>query len=513
MNKGDTVSRIENEQAKLTLSDNEQKLQELEAKVTSDVTSNEADLASKKRKREKALFDLQRAERGIQNLQLRAPAAGMVNVLTNYRASGPWGGQEVEFHEGDRAWPGAAIMELPDLSSVHLEARLDEADRGRLQVGQEATIRIEAIPGREFKATIERISVLAKVDYSSGWPPARNFELGLVLAEIDPKIRPGMSAVARIATDRIPDVAAGAVRVDLPARRPSDRLQARWQRVRRAAGSDYAARQGVRDRRVRRRAGRQGRHAQAGRRDDPEEAMKRRRLRIALVVLVVAGVGAAIAATKAAMPRMTERGAAVPTARLAKGPLRLTVHATGDLRAGRTMTLVAPPVGGMLRLVKMAPTGAMVKEGDVIVEFDPADQQFTLEQSKSEVPEAEQEIAKMKADTAALSAQDEVGLLTARFAVRRAELDASANDLIPAIEAQKNVLTLDEAKRALEQLEQDVKSRAETSTASLAVLLEKRNKAIARDAARAAGHRQPGDQGAASTASSRSRTTATRWAG
>jgi len=206
LNKGDTVSRIENEQARLTLNDNEQKLKELEAKVTSDVTSNEADLASKKRKREKAQFDLQRAERGIQNLQLRAPAAGMVNVLTNYRASGPWGGQEVEFKEGDRAWPGAAIMELPDLTSVHLEARLDEADRGRLKVGQEATIRIEAIPGREFKATIERISVLAKVDYSSGWPPARNFELGLVLAEIDPKIRPGMSAVARIATDRVPDV-------------------------------------------------------------------------------------------------------------------------------------------------------------------------------------------------------------------------------------------------------------------------------------------------------------------
>ena len=206
VNKGDTVSRIENEQAKLTLHDNEQKLQELQAKVTSDVTSNEADLSSKTQKRQKALFDLQRAERGIQNLQLRAPAAGMVNVLTNYRASGPWGGQQVEFREGDRAWPGAAIMELPDLSSVHLEARLDETDRGRLRVGQEAKIRIEAIPGREFKAKIERISVLAKVDYSSGWPPARNFELGLVLDEIDPKIRPGMSAVARIATDLVPDV-------------------------------------------------------------------------------------------------------------------------------------------------------------------------------------------------------------------------------------------------------------------------------------------------------------------
>jgi multidrug efflux pump subunit AcrA (membrane-fusion protein) len=202
--------------------------------------------------------------------------------------------------------------------------------------------------------------------------------------------------------------------------------------------------------------------------------MKRRSVVIALAVLTIPLVGALIAA----VPRLPERGAEVPTAKLAKGPMRLTVHATGDLMAGRTMTLVAPPVGGgLLRVVKMVPTGVSVKAGEVVVEFDPAEQQFALDQAKSEVAEAEQEIAKMKADAAARSAQDEVALLTARFAVRRAELDASANDLIPAIEAEKNLLTLEEARRALDQLEEDVKSRTETNSASLAVVLEKRNKA------------------------------------
>ena len=203
--RGDTVSRIENEQAKLALQDAEQKLRELEAKIKSDNTSNEADLSSKRRKREKALFDFQRAERGLQNLQLKAPVNGMVNILPNYRSGGPFGGGEVEFREGDRAWAGAQIIELPDLSSVHLEARLDETDRGRLTIGQEAIIRIQAIPDREFKAKIERISVLARADFSS-WPPTRLFDLGLILIDVDPKIRPGMSAIARIATDRVPDV-------------------------------------------------------------------------------------------------------------------------------------------------------------------------------------------------------------------------------------------------------------------------------------------------------------------
>ena len=185
----------------------EQKLQELEAKITSDVDLRARRICrarSGSARRRCSTCSARSAGSRTSSCARRRP--GWSTCCTNYRASGPWGGQQVEFREGDRAWPGAAIMELPDLSSVHLEARLDESDRGRLQVGQEATIRIEAIPGREFKATIERISVLANVDYSSGWPPARNFELGLVLDEIDPKIRPGMSAVARIATDRVPDV-------------------------------------------------------------------------------------------------------------------------------------------------------------------------------------------------------------------------------------------------------------------------------------------------------------------
>jgi multidrug efflux pump subunit AcrA (membrane-fusion protein) len=205
VSKGDTVSRLDNEQAKLTVVDAQQRERELQEKIKSDQTSAEADIAAKRHKRDKALFDLQRAERGLQNLQVKAPSAGMVNILPNFRSGSMFGGQQ-DFQEGDRAWPGAAILELPDLSSVHLEARLDESDRGRLQPRQDATVRIEAIPGAEFKARLDSISVLAKVDFTSGWPPAKNFDLNLVFLDVDAKMRPGMTAVARIATERVPDV-------------------------------------------------------------------------------------------------------------------------------------------------------------------------------------------------------------------------------------------------------------------------------------------------------------------
>lgn len=203
--KGDTVSQIELEQARLALADAEQRLREAEARAASDKTAAEADIRARQRKREKALFDLERAQKGLANLEVKSPAAGMVNILPNYRNASMFGSAQ-EFRPGDRAWPGAAILELPDLSSIHLEARLDESDRGRLNVGQDATIRIEAVPGKDFKARIDRISLLARVDHTAGWPPPRNFDLMLVLLETDERIRPGMTAVARIATDRVPDV-------------------------------------------------------------------------------------------------------------------------------------------------------------------------------------------------------------------------------------------------------------------------------------------------------------------
>ena len=161
-------------------------------------------MAARQRKREKAIADLQRAERGLQNLELQAPVAGLVNILPNFRRRA----RGAASRNSGRATGVAGRRDPGTAGSLvrHLEARLDESDRGRLQTGQDAIVRIEAIPGREFKARINNISVLAKVDFTSGWPPPKNFDLNLVLIDVDPKIRPGMTAVARIATERIPDV-------------------------------------------------------------------------------------------------------------------------------------------------------------------------------------------------------------------------------------------------------------------------------------------------------------------
>jgi multidrug efflux pump subunit AcrA (membrane-fusion protein) len=203
-------------------------------------------------------------------------------------------------------------------------------------------------------------------------------------------------------------------------------------------------------------------------------AMRVERLAWAAGALAVAAAAAGVVPAAKA----PTAGRTVPSTRVVRGTLKLDVHATGALRAGRVASLMAPPAGGTLRLVRMADTGSALRAGDVAMEFDPAAQQFALEQANSELAEAEQEIIKMRADVDVRTAQDQVDLLTARFDVRRAELDALTDEtLIAAVDRKKRLLALDEAKRRLAQLEEDIQSRSETNRAALAVVDEKRTKA------------------------------------
>jgi len=196
--------------------------------------------------------------------------------------------------------------------------------------------------------------------------------------------------------------------------------------------------------------------------------------RITLVVLLMA---AAATGATVALKRLNRPERNVPTIRVARGNLNLKVYTSGELRAGKTAMLVAPSVGSALRLIFLANTGTRVKSGDLVADFDPSDQEHNLEIASYDLKQAEQAIAKAKADASVQDAQDKVDLLKAEFDVRRAEMDVSKKDLVSAIDAKKNLLALDEARRHLSQLEEDIPSHAVSNQADIAVAAEKLAKA------------------------------------
>ncbi len=202
--------------------------------------------------------------------------------------------------------------------------------------------------------------------------------------------------------------------------------------------------------------------------------MKVKRVLWAVAVLGVTGGLVAAASAIKSSPIAARRG---PTTPVTRGSLKLDVWATGEFRASRTVSLSAPTAGGGLRLITLVDTGTAVKTGDVVMEFDPAQQQFALDQALSEVAQSEQEVVRRRADIEARAAADQVTLLTARYRVRRAELDCrTPPQLISANEYKKRQLTLEEMKRRLEQTEHDVVENQTNAKAALSVVEEGRNR-------------------------------------
>src|SRR5271163_4275117 len=81
---------------------------------------------------------------------------------------------------------------------------------------------------------------------------------------------------------------------------------------------------------------------------------------------------------------------AIPTTQVRKGSLELDVNTVAELHTSRSATLMAPAINGSLQIIHLLKTGTPVKAGDVVVEFDPSEQEYNLEQSRSQLAEAEQ---------------------------------------------------------------------------------------------------------------------------
>jgi HlyD family secretion protein len=198
--KQEILSKIDGEEAQIKVTDSDLALKQADEKLAMDRAAAATDLTDQKEKRDKARFDVKRDENTLAQMTLRAPIDGTVTILSHWSPEGPQ-----NYRQGDQVWSGAAIAELPDLSTIYFDARADETDRSRLKVGQTGVIRVDAIPGADFSSVVRQISTLASIDFSATWPFPRNFEVRIGLTRNTSQLRPGMSATARITVGRVPD--------------------------------------------------------------------------------------------------------------------------------------------------------------------------------------------------------------------------------------------------------------------------------------------------------------------
>lgn len=136
-----------------------------------------------------AQLKIDKAERELAALELRAPHDGIVVLRRNWRGELPQVGQVV--------WSSQTLAEIPDLTDLEAEVWVLEADAGGLAPGRPATVSLESHAGTSVPATVKSVDALARPRLRN--VPIQYFGAVLSLSTTDPaRMKPGERVAATL---------------------------------------------------------------------------------------------------------------------------------------------------------------------------------------------------------------------------------------------------------------------------------------------------------------------------
>ena len=156
--------------------------------------SAEAQLGALRNQQETAERKVADIRTAIEEMVRPATREGTVIYVTDW--------QDQKKKVGDTCWRGENVIELPDLTTMEAEGRVNEADAGKLEEHQRVTLRLDAHPDAEFTGSIA--SIWKTVQTQGRDNPLKVARLQIELDETDTrKMRPGMRFRGRVETERV----------------------------------------------------------------------------------------------------------------------------------------------------------------------------------------------------------------------------------------------------------------------------------------------------------------------
>jgi HlyD family secretion protein len=166
----------EREQQRTALAERVRKAKEAELKA--DIRRLESELAG--------------AQAELESFTLRAPRDGLVIVGLNRE------GQKLDVNE--QVNPGMVVVELADETRLEVHAEVPEYVANLIQLGQPATIDIDAAGGSELKGEVMEIASIVRRQSEYSQAMVRDVTVSLP-PEVIRNLRPGMSAQLEIVVD------------------------------------------------------------------------------------------------------------------------------------------------------------------------------------------------------------------------------------------------------------------------------------------------------------------------
>jgi HlyD family secretion protein len=154
--------------------------------------TNKASLAVLEEKKNRSSMAAARARLAMDNLVLRAPNDGVVNVRENTDSMmfGYYDGMTLQsLRAGDTVSSGRPVIDIYDMSTMEVRARVNEQERANVAIGQTARIETDSVPGLTPTAKVTAVAGMGRPDSRSG--PLRQFDVTLEMTNPDPRLRPG----------------------------------------------------------------------------------------------------------------------------------------------------------------------------------------------------------------------------------------------------------------------------------------------------------------------------------
>lgn len=184
----------------------ERELDRVKRKAKAAYTKAVSDLESRQLTHEVELEKYNRLVEQIKLCKLHAPQDGEV-VYANQQSSRR-GSSEVMIDEGTVVRERQAIINLPDVTKMKVDARIHESAISQIDVGQPAFVTVDAFPGEVFNGLVVDVS---SVPLTGSWPNYDIKEYKIQVNLTDPpekvsQLRPGLTAEFEILVSNREDV-------------------------------------------------------------------------------------------------------------------------------------------------------------------------------------------------------------------------------------------------------------------------------------------------------------------
>ena len=192
----DLVSGIEVEQTRIQRDAAKRQVDFLEKKLDYQTKSSQLDLQILRSNERYYRNRIDEYLDAMDAMVIRAPVAGVVV----YKRL--WNNESIQV--GDNVPGPLPIVEIPDLSSIRARVQVDEIDSGRVEIGQDATIAVDAARNRSVSGKVASIGTILK--QASFDRPQKVCDVYIDIdTENTGNLRPGMSLKATIKVGEYPD--------------------------------------------------------------------------------------------------------------------------------------------------------------------------------------------------------------------------------------------------------------------------------------------------------------------